>query len=354
MAWALFQLPSINRGTELKIWSINPINIEAGTTSVTAAIEPDQDLIAILDYSGAIHLFSATTGQHHPKAPVMPIICSRDVLEMMNLHFPSARLELVDSYLVGVFRWKSSVAYKMIIWDWTTGCELAIGGYSANLLVPSCVLQQLARNTHGSTVPWDEWSSQAYWEESSETSLNSHDSVEGYSRRLAIMKHRATLIFINTISLCHFGQVSGNPGVFCCKPSTVEMGPGAAHELENGPFTPNVHWMNMNDENLLVSVYATTTRSEPVPWAEWGTQAVWDEHRGLISSYHNTICTNGSRLVCAPDGGREIINVTTLRLGRWQGKVKIFLRFNQAVGPDSSQQREGESLNIAPLTYDPP
>ncbi|QRV93034.1 hypothetical protein RhiJN_21052 [Ceratobasidium sp. AG-Ba] len=361
MEWALFQLPSINRGTELKTWSINP-----GTMGLTAAIEPDQDLIAILDDCGTIHLLSATTGQHHPKAAVTPIMCLGEELKTIHMN-SSARLELVDSHLVGVFCQKTSMFYTMIIWNWSTGCELVrhviegndhiffrtfdflsedifvicrqfdsthgglqpsqkralglldvyqfdpladapsaakllvslelpphqpnatphnsyiffssslyasqscraqiwdispddrtlcitfrsfqSGDYASNLLVPSYVLQELAYNNKGAAVAWDNWSFKACWEESSGTHLSWNDSVEGYGRRLAIMRYRPSLTFTTTINFYHFREgLTGSPKTFGCKPSTVEIGPGAVRHPAKG-FTPNLYWMNMNDEN---------------------------------------------------------------------------------------------------------
>ncbi|KAG8689836.1 hypothetical protein FRC08_010764 [Ceratobasidium sp. 394] len=121
-----YQLPSTNKGTEFKQWSIDLENKSHGFW-----IDPEQDLLVVVEAGSGlpdnvpddIHLRSMSTNQPHPKAPpgrtVLRYTPSSD-----SSDFRGRIIKIFQHLLIGLFNpWD----YKpdIVIWNWTTGQELS-------------------------------------------------------------------------------------------------------------------------------------------------------------------------------------------------------------------------------------
>ncbi|QRV93036.1 hypothetical protein RhiJN_21054 [Ceratobasidium sp. AG-Ba] len=346
----LFQLSSRNRDTEFKQWSYRP-----KISDVNVAIDPDENLLAVLGRDYKIHQLTMTTQEQHPDAPAIPIQLKNKpkIFEPLS----GDRIELLGQLVIGMFALDHGLERSaIVIWNRMTGQEIMLH------TVPTRPDFRRDRHRAFDFLSEDVFVVCRVFDLADAKNQGFHENTLGFLDILRFdpqtsesgpAEHITTLVLPSKKT---WRERSSLQVFFSSALFTL---PGRRPQIWEHCPNDRVLCVSIDSdsfqEHVCVSArvllqYATTTRSEPVPWAEWGTQAVWDEHGGLISSYYNTICTNGSRLVCAPDGGREVINITALRLGCWQGKVKLFLRFNQSVGPDSSKQREGESLDIGPLT----
>jgi hypothetical protein len=121
------QLPSKNRGTDSKHWSISdlPLNVRYFW------IDPEQDLLILLDISGGVHtthVRSMMSNQAHPKvAPGRSVLVHKygpDNLNPDRVYFFGAydHSMSVASYL----RSDGSNYFHVAIWDWTTGEQLSV------------------------------------------------------------------------------------------------------------------------------------------------------------------------------------------------------------------------------------
>ncbi|CAE6391018.1 unnamed protein product [Rhizoctonia solani] len=134
----VYQLPSINKGTEWKEWS----HADLGIDIRDFALQTDYDLLVLLEAdepvsdgkvsgrSGAspdamqhikIHLRSLETGQPHPVA-VRPILECQVPSYMQSMCSFSA--QVVGRYLAVFFQvlaWRGTRCYELRVWDWTVG-----------------------------------------------------------------------------------------------------------------------------------------------------------------------------------------------------------------------------------------
>ncbi|CAE6431464.1 unnamed protein product [Rhizoctonia solani] len=134
----VYQLPSINKGTEWKEWS----HPDLGVDIRDFALQTDYDLLVLLEAdepvgdgnvsgrSGAspdamqrikIHLRSLETGQPHPVA-VRPILECQVPSYMQSMCSFSA--QVVGRYLAVFFQvlaWRGTRCYELRVWDWTIG-----------------------------------------------------------------------------------------------------------------------------------------------------------------------------------------------------------------------------------------
>ncbi|KAG9077603.1 hypothetical protein FS749_010506 [Ceratobasidium sp. UAMH 11750] len=122
-----YQLPSANKGTEFKQWSIDLENKYFGLW-----IDPEQDLLVVVEAGSGlpdnvpddIHLRSMSTNQPHPKA-----IPGRTVLRYTPpSHSSSLRgriIKIFQHLLIGLYFNPWDDKADIVIWNWTTGQELS-------------------------------------------------------------------------------------------------------------------------------------------------------------------------------------------------------------------------------------
>ncbi|KAG8723512.1 hypothetical protein FRC09_003003 [Ceratobasidium sp. 395] len=114
-----FRNPSNNRGTGFNQWNFMP-----GLSDHSVAVDPDQNLLAILDQRCTIHLLTATTQEPHPKAPTPPIAYNPGDAKVFGTTW-GGRIELFGLLIIGVFVMGQEPRVSVIfIWNWTTGQEL--------------------------------------------------------------------------------------------------------------------------------------------------------------------------------------------------------------------------------------
>ncbi|KAG8766763.1 hypothetical protein FRC12_006668 [Ceratobasidium sp. 428] len=119
------QLPSTNRGTEFKQWSIAFVYNEFGGFW----IDPEQDLLVVAKYRTGtstrpynLHLRSMATNKPHPRAPT-----GQNVLRYIP---PAAswvrnqRVWICGYLLAGIFNVDRNI--NIIIWNWTTGLQVSV------------------------------------------------------------------------------------------------------------------------------------------------------------------------------------------------------------------------------------
>ncbi|KAG8744491.1 hypothetical protein FRC10_010056 [Ceratobasidium sp. 414] len=124
-----YQLPSINRGSGFKQWSID-LAKELGDFW----IDPEQDLLVVLEQTGRypdrlsynIHLRSMNTNTIHPRtAPDRAIISYTPPVTPDPL-VPRCLVRISDHLLVMLFKFVDRAKPKhIVIWDWATGQELS-------------------------------------------------------------------------------------------------------------------------------------------------------------------------------------------------------------------------------------
>ncbi|KAF8607146.1 hypothetical protein BDV93DRAFT_542163 [Ceratobasidium sp. AG-I] len=148
-----YQLPSPNKGTDYKHWVISDLGLDARDFGM----DPEQDLLVLLEaergrqHGGIyrIHLRTMSTNQSHPKTSVGQSI----LVHQHPLGLPPAAtfyFEISGHLLAVLFRSISQqVQSYVVIWDWTTGLELArahtVGGNDASFTLLSDDLFVLSR-----------------------------------------------------------------------------------------------------------------------------------------------------------------------------------------------------------------
>ncbi|KAG9099227.1 hypothetical protein FS749_001794, partial [Ceratobasidium sp. UAMH 11750] len=124
-----YQLPSINRGTGFKQWSID-LAKELGDFW----IDPEQDLLVVIEQTSLypnrssynIHLRSMATNTAHPRAAPDQSIISYISPLAPDLLIPRRFVRISDNLLVMLFKFVDRAKPKhIVIWDWTTGQELS-------------------------------------------------------------------------------------------------------------------------------------------------------------------------------------------------------------------------------------
>ncbi|KAG9081971.1 hypothetical protein FRC06_005302, partial [Ceratobasidium sp. 370] len=123
-----YQLPSINRGTDFKHWSI-----DLAKEFRDFWIDPELDLLVVAEQTSQypnrssynIHLRSMTTNTTHPRAaPDRSIISYTPHLTPDPL-VPRCLVRISDHLLVMLFKFVDRTRPKhIVIWNWTTGQEL--------------------------------------------------------------------------------------------------------------------------------------------------------------------------------------------------------------------------------------
>ncbi|KAG8698453.1 hypothetical protein FRC08_005910 [Ceratobasidium sp. 394] len=121
-----YQLPSANRGTKFKQWSIDLANGHRGFW-----IDPEQDLLVVAEardgFLGGVlynlHMRSMSTNQPHPRAvPGRTVLCYTPPSDPQ--HYRGQVIRIFHHLLVGLFNpWDDMV--NIVIWNWTTGQELS-------------------------------------------------------------------------------------------------------------------------------------------------------------------------------------------------------------------------------------
>ncbi|KAG8742724.1 hypothetical protein FRC10_000998 [Ceratobasidium sp. 414] len=162
-----YQLPSTNRGTGFKQWSIDLENEYDGFW-----IDPEQDLLVAAGARSGwpspesyyIHLRSMSTNKPHPRAATdLSVLCYTPPSYSWHNGW---RIRIYDHLLAGLFH--LDVGTDIMIWDWTTGRELthlALGDdgvhHSFELLSESSFV--ICRSSHspdidrdfpGNTIGW--------------------------------------------------------------------------------------------------------------------------------------------------------------------------------------------------------
>ncbi|CAE7212593.1 unnamed protein product [Rhizoctonia solani] len=135
----LYQLPSVNRGTPWKQWSIEDLGVDVRDF----VMQPDYDLLVLLEINkslprsnpdgieGApdltqyftIHLRTLGTNQPHPDAARPTISYSTPSYRRTR---PSFYFQIVGRYLAVQFLISSvsSEKFQLRVWDWTTGKDV--------------------------------------------------------------------------------------------------------------------------------------------------------------------------------------------------------------------------------------
>ncbi|KAG8792124.1 hypothetical protein FRC12_007124 [Ceratobasidium sp. 428] len=117
--YMFFQNPSNNQGTGL-----NQRSFYSKINEFSAAVDPDHNLLAILDLRYTIHLLTVTTQERHPKSPAMPIVYNCDAPNMFGTLWGD-RIELFGQLLIGVFAMNRRITRSaLVIWNWMTGQEI--------------------------------------------------------------------------------------------------------------------------------------------------------------------------------------------------------------------------------------
>ena len=125
-----YQLPSPNKGTEYKYWTITDVGLDARDFG----IDPEQDLLVLLEgepgyqHGGTymVHLRTMSTNEAHPKiSDGYSTIVHQHPMELpraANVYF-----EMSGQLLAILFRsGRRHVQSYVVIWDWTTGTELSV------------------------------------------------------------------------------------------------------------------------------------------------------------------------------------------------------------------------------------
>ncbi|KAG9093344.1 hypothetical protein FS749_014544 [Ceratobasidium sp. UAMH 11750] len=120
-----YQLPSANRGTEFKQWSIDLENKCLGLW-----IDPEQDLLVVVEAGSGlpdnvpdeIHLRSMSTNQPHPKAtPGRTVLRFTPPSDSSDLR--EEIIKIFQHLLIGLFL--RDYKANIVIWNWTTGQEVS-------------------------------------------------------------------------------------------------------------------------------------------------------------------------------------------------------------------------------------
>ncbi|KAG9090898.1 hypothetical protein FRC06_000835 [Ceratobasidium sp. 370] len=124
--FTFYQLPSANRGTKFKQWSIDLENDYDGFW-----IDPEQDLLVLAEATRSpthsvscnTHLRSMSTNKPHPRlAPGRTVL--RYTPPSDSQYYPGQVIKIFQHLLVGLFDLSGQRA-DIRIWNWTTGQELS-------------------------------------------------------------------------------------------------------------------------------------------------------------------------------------------------------------------------------------
>ncbi|KAG8723511.1 hypothetical protein FRC09_003002 [Ceratobasidium sp. 395] len=350
--YMFFQNESNNRGTGFNQWSFRT-EIQH---QVSLAVDPDQDLLAVLDRHFTIHLLTATTKERHPKSPKLPIALKR-FNEFMIVTTWGDGIELFGHLLIGVFAVDRQVSLSLlVIWNWTTGQE-----------VTRLIVKTSDHRVRHQTRIFDFLS----------------DDILVICRRFDPTEPLAQSLPEDTFGLLELYKLNplatGSPTIHVASlalpAGTIEnekvMGVHFSSSLYTPPsLRPQVWEVSPKSRLICVSTngtyhgenvclqaqtlleYASSTNNSIVRWDEWGSQAAWDRWDGPISEDCYIIKTHGGRLIAAKSLWMgEKIEVIFFELECTQdGRIVPVSRGMLALGPDTSKQNGGEALSTGPLT----
>ncbi|KAG8724443.1 hypothetical protein FRC09_018546 [Ceratobasidium sp. 395] len=350
--YMFFQNKSNNRGTGLNQWSFRT-EIQS---EVSVAVDPDQDLLAILDRHFTIHLLTATTREHHPKSPTLPIALKR-FNEFMVVTTWGDGIELFGHLLIGVFAVdRQATLSLLVIWNWTTGQEVTrliiktsdhlrrhqtrIFDFLSDDILVICrrfdptepLTQSLPADTFGLLDIYK---------------LNPL-ATGSPTIHVASLALPAGAIRDEKVAGVHFSSSLYTPPSL--RPQVWEISPKdrLICVSTNGTY----HGENVCLRAQTLLEYASSTNNSIVRWDEWSSQAAWDKWDGPISQFSNIIKTHGERLVAAKSLWMgEKIEVIFFELECTQdGRIVPVCRGMLVLGPDTSRQNGGEALSTGPLT----
>ncbi|KAG9090112.1 hypothetical protein FS749_000801, partial [Ceratobasidium sp. UAMH 11750] len=131
---SLYQLSSLNHGTEHKVWH----HSSPAPTTVGLTIHATLDLLVWLEalhpgpfraqaaanqeYRYKLHLCSLTTGLQHPEASAGPITYTFTAPRTIARHTIHVLGDLLAVLFVSV---RERIPSRVVVWNWTTGLELA-------------------------------------------------------------------------------------------------------------------------------------------------------------------------------------------------------------------------------------
>jgi hypothetical protein len=133
----LYQLPSVNKGTEYRHWTHEDLGVDAQDFSM----EPDFDLLVMLEMGDLLEVHGSTgTTQHfnihlrsletclpHPDAtrPVITHSLSSFARTSWSFYFQIVGRYLAVLFLLGLGRIEGQT-YQLKVWDWTTGNAVTV------------------------------------------------------------------------------------------------------------------------------------------------------------------------------------------------------------------------------------
>ncbi|KAG8796035.1 hypothetical protein FRC12_005825 [Ceratobasidium sp. 428] len=345
-------MTSNNRGTGFNQWSFRTeIQHE-----VSVAVDPDQDLLAILDRHFTIHLLTATTKEHHPKSPTLPIALKR-FNEFMIVTTWGDGIELFGHLLIGVFAVdRQATLSLLVIWNWTTGQE-----------VTRLVVKTSDHTRRYQTRIFDFLSDDTLvicrrFDPTETLAQNLPEDTFGLLDiyKLNPLATGSPIIHVASLALpagtvkdekvtgVHFSSSLYTPPSL--RPQVWEISPKERLICVSTHGTYHGENVCLHAQTLLE--YASSTNNSIVRWDEWGLQAAWDKWDGPVSRSSSIIKTHGQRLIAAKSLWMgEKIEVSFIELERTQDdRIVPICRRTLVLGPDLSKQNGGEALSTGPLT----
>ncbi|KAG8796038.1 hypothetical protein FRC12_005828 [Ceratobasidium sp. 428] len=352
MGYMFFQNPSNNRGVGLKKWNFRP-----DSYGYSIAINPELNLLAVLDEQYTIRLLTATTLERHPKSPMLPIVFNHDGANTFGTTWGDG-IELFGSLIVGVFAMDQRVMIStLVIWNWATGQEVM------RLLVKTSRHNQRRLNRIFDFVSEDTLVVCRRFDptEALAQSLpgNTFGLLDIYKfDPLAVLP--ATLVASLALPANIIKGETETPAVYFS--SSPYIPPSLQPQVwETSPGTRTLcvsidgmhRWENVCVQaKTLLGYGGGTTSNSIIRWDEWGPQAAWDKWDGPISKGSNRIKTQGHRIISMKCLWiAKEIEVNFFELERTQdGQIAPALKAKFVVGPDMSQPNGGEALNTGPRT----